>query len=504
MSRIRSRQVESEAVPTRVLRKDAATSEKIGTHSVRWNKEQWPGGPKVRQGDLSPGVVELIEEKAGGFGFPATITVELAGQEVPSGEWTPLVWTDATRNNLMGFDGAEVERPVGGTWHWHDVAVVWEGVGFDSVWKGGGVRLRVMADGEQVWPDGLETNTAPSRGLPVPAWAKESVPTEALPDGLSTLEVLQTSGETQTVARAYASLSLREPRSSTDDDLDIPEPLGPGGVNLWTQLDDSPVDWVRAAFTQVDGSLYLCGGHTDSDQVARTIFYRFDPPGTWTQLAPLPVALAGHAACPIVGGILVVGGYSGSSTSASSRRETYQYDIGTDTWTTGAPMIDTRKRRPALGVHRDGVVVAGGFSGGSTGNTLSSAEQLVDGSWSAIASLGGGSRAGLGLGLSDGRLLAGFDTIFSGADRVVVLDEGWAAVSTGIGLARLIGTVGDDAWYFRSGTTDFRRYTLSTDTTDVMQTHPNTGGEGHRFRVGQNLYVVGGGGTPRQVWRYES
>ena len=217
--RVRSSQQESEAVPTRVLRKDAATSDKIGTHSVRWNKEQWPGGPKVRQGDLSPGVVELIEEKAGGFGFPATITVETFGQEIPSGVWTELEWTDEVRSNLMSFDGAEVERPIGGTWHWHDVQVVWEGVGFDSVWKGGGVRLRVMADGEEQWPRGSEQNTAPSRGLPVPAWVKESVPTDALAEGVSTLEILQTSGEAQTIGRAYASLSLREPLSAEQPDM---------------------------------------------------------------------------------------------------------------------------------------------------------------------------------------------------------------------------------------------------------------------------------------------
>ena len=148
-----------------------------------------------------------------GGGFPATITVETFGQEIPSGEWTALDWVDDVRNNLMSFAGTEVRRPVAGTWHWHDVLVAWQGVGFDSDWKGEGVQLRAMADGEQQWPRGLEQNTAPSRGLPVPAWEKESLPTEALPAGLSTLEVLQTSGEPQTVERARGSLSIREPLS---------------------------------------------------------------------------------------------------------------------------------------------------------------------------------------------------------------------------------------------------------------------------------------------------
>ena len=231
--RVRSSQQESEAVPTRVLRKDAASSEKIQTHSVRWNKEQWPGGPKVRQGDLSPGVVELIEEKAGGFGLPATITVETFGQEIPSGEWTALDWVAATRNNLMSFAGTEIRRPVGGTWHAHDVAVEWQGVGFESDWKGQGARARLTADGEVVWPQGLEVNTSPDRGLPVPVWSKESIPTMPLPAGLTTLEVRQESGEPQTVQRAYMSLSIREPRSAEQAPLVTGRPFA---LNGWIAI----------------------------------------------------------------------------------------------------------------------------------------------------------------------------------------------------------------------------------------------------------------------------
>ena len=61
MSRIRSRQLESESVPTRALRKGAATSAKIGTHAVRATKEAWPTDGFVSEGQLSAGAVTLIQ-----------------------------------------------------------------------------------------------------------------------------------------------------------------------------------------------------------------------------------------------------------------------------------------------------------------------------------------------------------------------------------------------------------------------------------------------------------
>ena len=212
MSRIRSRQVESEAVPTRVLRKDAASSEKIQTHSVRWNKEQWPGGPKVRQGDLSPGVVELIEEKAAGGGTPSTITLH-AEVEVASGVAEPVEFADVleaeARRNLFPLDlpVSAVPLPYAGTWEvtiWH----VWD---LTPSFRGGGT-VALTLDGAAVWPLSPEATVGtPEDAYDLPRF-EGSVTVVAYEPG-ETLEVLvgQGSGETQS-GTLVVEVALREPQ----------------------------------------------------------------------------------------------------------------------------------------------------------------------------------------------------------------------------------------------------------------------------------------------------
>ena len=114
MSRIRSRQSESESVPTRVLRGDAVSTPKVQRWAVREAKEKWPGtGVKVRQGDLSPEVVELIEEKVGGevgpaAGLPSLITLYASGVLIPPGGAFVEFTVIREEPRRLRFDGTNV------------------------------------------------------------------------------------------------------------------------------------------------------------------------------------------------------------------------------------------------------------------------------------------------------------------------------------------------------------------------------------------------------------
>jgi hypothetical protein len=206
LSRIRGRELETETVTTRALKDDAVTKDKIGRYEVRYGKERWPGRKKVGQRDLAPDVVELIEEKAaGGDGIPATITVSAV--DVPIASGGDLVeFTGVIRQNLMdgALDGVEVDTPYAGTWQAR-IELEWDG------YSGGLVEFEV--DGERVWPvdtfesaQVVEGETGHYRiyegvtpTFPVDAGSKVSV------------RVVQTSGETQTLARANLGWTLVEP-----------------------------------------------------------------------------------------------------------------------------------------------------------------------------------------------------------------------------------------------------------------------------------------------------
>ena len=168
MSRIRSRQLESESVPTRVLKKDAATSDKIGTYAVRSGKEHWPGSRKVRAGDLSAGAVTVIEEKAADAGRPATILLEASSVAVASGSTDPVEFTVTVRQQFVDWEsGAEVVWPFSGT------VVVWVAGEWDN-YDGGGV-VEVLLDGVVVWPSDWLADASTPSGVIASIWNAGSV-----------------------------------------------------------------------------------------------------------------------------------------------------------------------------------------------------------------------------------------------------------------------------------------------------------------------------------------
>ena len=148
MSRIRSRQLESESVPTRVLRKDAATSDKIGTYAVRSGKEHWPGSRQVRAGDLSAGAVTVIQEQGGNAARPATILLQGDAVAVESGTEAVVTFATAVRRQLVGWDVAT--SPDGVTWPWSGTVMLWIAGAWDDI-APDGAYIEVLLDGVVVW-----------------------------------------------------------------------------------------------------------------------------------------------------------------------------------------------------------------------------------------------------------------------------------------------------------------------------------------------------------------
>jgi hypothetical protein len=341
---------------------------------------------------------------AGGSGgaAPATITVAGAGGAVPTGVWTKLEVADTIRSSLMRAEPGPlaVRLPFEGTWEIDPLVVAWSQVGFDSGWLGEGARLRVRFGTETIWPSAefaaIEEPqaTSPTVGLPVPVMAP-AVPTFSLPFGELTIEVLQSSGETQFIDRWMASISLREPRGSgqisgvapgIDPTLPRYRVSPPTTVQIWTPDTDawtlefptgapgsvsstwafgpdamfhfgggstspstavsryrpgegwdtlpapsSSINFAAASFHQ--GRLWSVGGKLGL-QASSNVVRSIDPDvdDSWDEShAPIPINVEQAAAFWIGGNMFVLGGREAAG-NASSRR-VYRYNPAADTWT---------------------------------------------------------------------------------------------------------------------------------------------------------------------------
>ena len=148
MSRIRSRQLESESVPTRALRKGAATSAKIGTHAVRATKEAWPTDGFVSEGQLSAGAVTFIQEQGGNAARPATILLQGETVAVESETEGVVSFVSAVRQQLVGWDVATSPDEV--VWPWSGTVMLWIAGAWDDI-APDGAYVEVLADGVVVW-----------------------------------------------------------------------------------------------------------------------------------------------------------------------------------------------------------------------------------------------------------------------------------------------------------------------------------------------------------------
>jgi hypothetical protein len=141
----------------------------------------------------------------------------------------------------------------------------------------------------------------------------------------------------------------------------------PGGTpGPWTQAAPVLVDHY-GGFMDSNGTVAWEGGGY-SFSVADNInqFGRFDPvANTWTPLAPVPDLNNGMASgvyAPNVNKLFVFGGEE--FTTATVVNTTRIYDIGSNTWSTGAPMPDVRAFM-ASGYYNGKIYLVGGYSTGN-------------------------------------------------------------------------------------------------------------------------------------------
>jgi Kelch motif protein/dockerin type I repeat protein len=113
--------------------------------------------------------------------------------------------------------------------------------------------------------------------------------------------------------------------------------------------------------------IYDIAGFGAAGQTNTTRIYDIGT-NTWTTGAPLPDSLSDLATAYWNGKIYVAGGYNGAATSAL-----YIYDIASNSWTTGAPM-PTAVYLPGFGIINAKLYVASG----NNGSTEQSALQVYD------------------------------------------------------------------------------------------------------------------------------
>src|SRR5262249_29469168 len=111
-----------------------------------------------------------------------------------------------------------------------------------------------------------------------------------------------------------------------------------GGPAVWQAgPTQPPARYALQAVLGTDNMLYIAGGQTADavpivyDQVSR---YNYTT-NTWSNVAPLPVALGQGAMGAWNGKIYVAGGFIGGTSVTNALRI---YDIATNTWTSGANM----------------------------------------------------------------------------------------------------------------------------------------------------------------------
>ena len=145
----------------------------------------------------------------------------------------------------------------------------------------------------------------------------------------------------------------------------------------------------QATVIQADnGVVYVIGGYTTTATTATTLNSAYNPStGTWTNLAPLPIATRG--ACGGIGSDGRIYVFDGTIDG------TQMYNITTDSWSAGTP-------EPGVGniwegksaINGDRAYVFGGELGGGTHGKWTSIYDMTTDSWSSGADMPYGVKAG--------------------------------------------------------------------------------------------------------------
>ena len=119
------------------------------------------------------------------------------------------------------------------------------------------------------------------------------------------------------------------------------------------------------------GQLYVYGGYTDSGSLSGEVdaLQRFDPrTGTWTRLPGSGVPRAAATLAPVGCSIYAIGGASGGA----AQRQVQVYDIRRGTWRPGPSMRIAREHLASVAIGRRILVLGGRAAGGN----LAAVEEL--------------------------------------------------------------------------------------------------------------------------------
>ncbi|PZR94929.1 MAG: hypothetical protein DLM69_12040, partial [Candidatus Chloroheliales bacterium] len=139
-----------------------------------------------------------------------------------------------------------------------------------------------------------------------------------------------------------------------------------GGVGTWQTVAPGPLDLYGAAGTADAVGAYFGGGYSFSGGGETPQFARYNVgSNVWTTLAPMTpngaVEMASANYSPTNNKVYVMGGGTAAGTVYNTNRI---YDVGTNTWTTGAPMPDVRGFA-ASGYFNGNIYIVGGYTTGS-------------------------------------------------------------------------------------------------------------------------------------------
>ncbi len=149
----------------------------------------------------------------------------------------------------------------------------------------------------------------------------------------------------------------------------------------WRALRSSTIARTEVAAARIGTNVYVVGGFAAPDGRTSAAVERYDlTQNSWTQVAPLPVAVNHAAAVAYRGDLYVVGGYTDPNGLSRETNALQRYDPQTDTW---SRLRDAPTVRGALaaGVIGNRLFAAGGAVGGGPLGTLE-IYSFKTGSWS--------------------------------------------------------------------------------------------------------------------------
>ncbi len=169
---------------------------------------------------------------------------------------------------------------------------------------------------------------------------------------------------------------------------------GPNALGAWTVDTSLPSTMAGAGALLTKDRVYLLGGVSGSTTLSTILTAPVDSGGvigTWaTDANSLPAALAYAAVLMTDHRVYLIGGHTGSASTAAVLTAEIDADGVIGTWTTDANSLPGPLHRSALVVTTDRVYLLGGFVGGTEVGTVYTAAINSDGtlgSWSTATSL---------------------------------------------------------------------------------------------------------------------